>query len=325
VDWKDIWVEKYRPKTLDDIILPNGLRDFLTGIKEDSKETGGLPNLMFSGPAGCGKSSLAHIIAKDVLDCQYLYINGSEETSIEVVRTKIIGFAQTKSIDGKIKLIILDEAEGLSGSTTAGRSSAQQALRNVIEEYSDNTRFIFTTNYPDKIIEPIHSRVLEYKFNITAKECLKQGLKVLKAEGVKVPKDQVEPLQKLVNRLAPDLRNILIQLQKSSVDGVLNIEADGSADSKKLCNVILNAVVKGGDLLKLRENLIKMEDTHNIDYHDLLKGLYNCILTDFDGLNTKQKIQMSLIVSDSIVDHFVVSDKEINFSACVFKMSQAVT
>jgi replication factor C small subunit len=320
MDWKDVWVEKYRPKTLEDIILSDELKTFLVKLKEDSKDTGAIPNLLFSGPAGCGKTSLAKIIAVDVLDCQHLYINGSEETSIEVVRNKIMGFAQTKSIDGKVKLIILDEADGLSNSNAIGRSSAQQALKNVIEEYSNNTRFIFTTNHPDKICEAIHSRLLHFSFYLDEKECFKQALLILKREGVTLPPEQVPSFKQLIKKLAPDLRNIIIQLQKSSVDGVLNI---GSVHNyKEFYKFILDSLFEGKDLFELRESIIKNEDNFNIDYHDLLTGMFNMLLNGYKTLPQSKKIQMCLMISDSIVDHFTVSDKEINFSACLFKLSQ---
>ncbi len=322
MDWKDIWVEKYRPKTIEDIILSDELKDFLVKLKNDSKDTGAVPNLLFSGPAGCGKTSLAKIIATDVLDCQYLYINGSEETSIDVVRTKIIGFAQTKSIDGKVKLIILDEADGLSSSTAVGRSSAQQALKNVIEEYSTNTRFIFTTNHPDKIIEPIHSRLLHFTFNLDEKDCMKQALSILKSEGVELNKDQVPVFKQLIHKLAPDLRNIIIQLQKASVNGVLDIGT--YHDYKVFYRSILDSLFKKENLLELREHVIKNEDNLNIDFHDVLTGMFRTLLNDYTKLEQKKKIQMCLIISDSIVDHFTVSDKEINFSACLFKLSQLI-
>lgn len=322
MNWKDIWVEKYRPTKLEDIILSEEVKNLLTSLKEDSKDTGGIPNLMFSGPAGCGKTSLAKIIAKDVLNCQFLYINGSEETSIDVVRTKIIGFSQTKSIDGKIKVIILDEAEGLSGSTASGRSSAQQALRNVIEEYSSNTRFIFTTNYPDKIIEPLHSRVLHFTLKLNESDCMKQAIKILKLENIEISKDQLPKLKNLVLKLSPDLRNILIQLQTFSVSGVLNI--NHPVNNKDYHKFVLDSLLSNQNLLSLRESIIKNEANLNLDYHELLKGMFNLLLNDYQGVDIKKKIQMSLIISDSIVDHFTVSDKEINFSACLFKLSQII-
>ena len=322
MNWKDVWVEKWRPATLDDIVLAPDIRKFLESLRKDSNDTGAIPNLLFSGPPGCGKSSLAKVIAEDILNCQYLYINGSEETSIEIVRTKIMGFAQTKSIDGKLKLIILDEADGLSGSNVGARSSAQAALKNVIEQYSANTRFIFTTNHPDKIIEAIHSRCLHLTITLSEKDCAKQALKILKAEGVKVPPDQVKNFRKLVANLAPDLRNIMMQLQKASLDGVLNITH--YPNMKVFAKTLLDSVLNKAEILDIREKVIKNEDGFNLDYHELLKNLFNGLMTDYPSLEKKRKIQMALVISDAMVNHFNVSDKEINFSACLFRLGQIV-
>ena len=321
MNWKDIWVEKYRPSKLEDIILTPEIKKFLETLKSDSKDSGAIPNMLFSGPPGCGKSSLAKILAEDVLECQYLYINGSEETSIDVVRTKVIGFAQTKSLDGKVKLIILDEADGLSGGGggVAGRSSAQAALKNVIEEYSNNTRFIFTTNYPDRINEAIHSRVLHLVFKLNYTDCLRQSLKILKLEGIKISKEQVDKLQQLVKTLSPDLRNILIHLQKSSLNGELNITNFSSLTdfSKHILDLI---VINKEDFLKVREMVIKNENGFNLDFHEILRDMFRLLLQEYPNLDKKKRIQMSLIISDAIVDHFNVSDKEINFSACLFRL-----
>lgn len=322
MNWKDVWVEKYRPTNLEDIIISDTLKTFLVKLKDDSHDTGAIPNLLFSGQAGCGKTSLAKIIATDVLDCQYLYINGSEESSIEVVRTKVMGFAQTKSIDGKIKLIILDEADGLSSSTAAGRSSAQQALKNVIEEYSANTRFIFTTNHPDKIIEPIHSRLLHFTFNLELTDCIKQCLKILKAEGIKLPKDQIPAFKELAKKLSPDLRSLIIHLQLASVDGELHI--DSIKTHKDYHESILADLFNRRDILDLRKSIINDETVLNLDYHELLQGMFNSLINGATGEDLAKKLKMSFIVNDSIVDHFKVSDKEINFSTCLFRLSQLI-
>lgn len=322
MNWKDIWVEKYRPTKLEDIILTPETRAFFESLKNDSKDTGAIPNMLFSGPPGCGKSSLSKILAEDVLQCQYLYINGSEETSIETVRTKIMGFAQTKSLDGKIKLVILDEFEGMSSGTNSGRSSAQQALRNVMEEYASNTRFIFTSNYPDRIIEPIHSRVLHLPFKLEYKDCLKQALKVMKAEKVKIPPEQVEKFQKLVAKLCPDLRNILIQLQKFSVNGTLEIAHFSNLN--EFSGQILASLLNKEDFFQIRDRVIKNEEGFTLDYHEILKNMFNLLLSGYENLDRKKKIQMALIISDAIVDHFTVSDKEINFSACLFRLGQVI-
>ena len=144
---KNIWVEKYRPTKLADMVLSDSLRAFV----EECRTKGEIPNMLFVGNAGTGKTTLAKVIVSEILDAQYLYINASEKNGIDEVRTSILTFAQTKSIDGKIKVIFLDEFDNF---TDAG----QRALRNVMEEYAGNTRFILTGNYLHRIIQPIQSR-----------------------------------------------------------------------------------------------------------------------------------------------------------------------
>ena len=128
---KGLWVERYRPKTLEDIILPARTREIISGFGDE------IPNLLFANTPGTGKSSLAKIIVNDILKCNYLYINASDESGIDTIRHKVSTFAQTKSFDGKIKMVVLDECDFLS-------ISAQAALRNTMESYSQYTRFILT-------------------------------------------------------------------------------------------------------------------------------------------------------------------------------------
>jgi DNA polymerase III delta prime subunit len=322
MDWKDIWTEKYRPKILQDVLISDETRKFLEELKNNSKNTGGVPNMLFSGPPGTGKTSICKIIAEDILDSEYIYINGSEESSIDTVRNKIMGFAQTKSFDGKIKLVIIDEMEGMSSANYLSRTSAQQALRNVMEEYSSNTRFLFTTNYPDRIIEPIHSRVLHINFNLSVADCIKKCIFILKNENVQIQTEQKDRLRCLVERLCPDLRNIIIQLQKFSSSGVLNIKE--IYDYNDLCRSLFEYLLKKEDLIKIREYVISNNKDLTVDYHEILKNLFNYILDDKTQLKNDTKIKCCLIISDSMVDHFTVSDKEINFSACLFRLSQVI-
>ena len=143
----DIWCEKYRPSTLDEIVLDNNTKTYFNKVQVEQN----IPNVLFVGKPGIGKTSLAKIIVKDILKCQYLYINASDENGIDTIRTKVLNFAQTKSLFGQIKVIILDECDGLS-------IDAQKALRNSIEEYHELTRFILTANYKHKIIPALQSR-----------------------------------------------------------------------------------------------------------------------------------------------------------------------
>ena len=146
-NFNSLWVEKYRPKTLEDFICTEANKDIIASFKNKEE----IPNLLFTGTPGLGKTTLAKIIVNDILGCQYLYINASDENGIDTIRTKVTSFAQTKSIDGKIKVIILDEADGLS-------IDAQRVLRNTMEEFARITRFILTANYKYRVIPALQSR-----------------------------------------------------------------------------------------------------------------------------------------------------------------------
>ena len=132
--FNNLWVEKYRPKTIDEMVLSGENRAYFNTLKDE------VPNLLFVGTPGIGKTTIAKIIVQDILKCQYLYINASDENGIDTIRSKVCGFSQTKSLDGSIKIVILDEADGIT-------IDGQRALRNTMEEYSSFTRFILTANY----------------------------------------------------------------------------------------------------------------------------------------------------------------------------------
>ena len=150
----DIWCEKYRPSTLNEIVLDKNTKTYFNKVQEENN----IPNVLFVGKPGIGKTSLAKIIVNSILKCQYLYINASDENGIDTIRTKVLNFAQTQSLFGNIKVIILDECDGLS-------IDAQKALRNSIEEYHDLTRFILTANYKHKIIPALQSRCQVFDIN----------------------------------------------------------------------------------------------------------------------------------------------------------------
>jgi len=150
---------------------------------EEYKQKKEIPNLMFAGLAGGGKSSLAKIIVNELLDCQYLYINASDRNGIDTVRVEISSFAQTKSIDGKLKVVILDEADGLT-------PDGQRALRNTMEEFSDNVRFILTCNQKYRVIGPIQSRTQVFDIVPPLSDCVEYVRYILTQEGISVPPEQ---------------------------------------------------------------------------------------------------------------------------------------
>src|SRR6056300_657728 len=164
-----LWVEKYRPKTIDDTILPQSLKETFQAIVV----SGDIPNMLFSGTAGLGKTTVARALCNS-LNLDYIVINGSEEGNIDTLRGKIKQFASSVSLQGGYKVVILDEADYLNPQST------QPALRGFIEEFSNNCRFILTCNFKNRIIEPLHSRCGVYEFNTSKKDLQPLAAQMLK-------------------------------------------------------------------------------------------------------------------------------------------------
>lgn len=307
--FEDIWVEKYRPKTLDEIILTKDVRDYFEQVRKNQV----LPNhLLFCGFPGSGKTSLAKIVANDILGVSYLYINASDERGIDTIRMKVTNFAQTKSIDGKVKIIILDETDGLT-------SDAQRALRNTMEEYSDNARFILTANSLSRICTPIKSRVVFFDLVPPLEEAMVRCVEILKKEGIKVNGEK-DKLVKLIKSCYPDLRKAINSLSKCVKDGVIHITEEVS-DLSFACKVFnkINLNEKDNDIRKF---IIENETEFNNDYNILLKNLFEAVHQS--GLTEQQKREAMLILGEGLYRHNFVMDFEINCYCTILKLKNAI-
>lgn len=228
-----LWVEKYRPKTIADCILPEQLKNTFQQYV-DKKE---IPNLIFAGSAGVGKTTVAKAMC-DEIGADYIMINGSDESGIDTLRTKIKGFASTVSLIGGRKVIIIDEADYLNPNST------QPAFRGVIEEFASNCSFIFTCNYKNRIIQPIHSRcsVIDFKLQNgqrakMATLLLKRVKEILKTEGVEFDE---KVLAEVITKYFPDYRRVLNELQRYSVSGKIDVGILST-----MTDVKLNELVEG--------------------------------------------------------------------------------
>jgi DNA polymerase III delta prime subunit len=303
-----LWVEKYRPRTIDDCILP-----------EDQKATfkqflakGEIPNMLLCGGAGMGKTTVARALCEE-LGTDYIVINGSMNGNIDTLRNEILGFASTVSFTGKTKIVILDEADYLNPNST------QPALRNFIEEFSSNCRFIFTCNFKNRIIAPLHSRttVVEFKINKEdkpkiAQQFFKRILDIVNAEEV-VVKDP-KAVAKLVERHFPDYRRILNELQRYSVNGTID---EGVLVNLKEANIKdLTDALKEKDFKKMRQWVVNNIDS---DPQTLFRLIYDQ-LTD----QVKQVPQLILLLADYQYKAAFVADAEINLVACLTEIMAAV-
>jgi len=296
--FQNLLVEKYRPKTLADIVLTEDERKYFESLK--SKEE--IPNLLFAGNPGTGKTTLSKIIATHILDCQYLYINASDENGIDTIRSKVIGFASTKSLDGKLKIVLFDECDALT-------LDSQKALRNVIEEYSHNTRFIFTCNYLFKIIPALQSRCQIFNLTPPLDGVLNRVVSILKNEGVNVPNTEKQKLVELVRSGYPDLRRIINDIQKFSYTGTLIVKQN---QAKGIANKIIEKIKAKVSPQELRKYVIEREQEFSGDYLQLLKEMFEVL---FETDNDPNKL---LTVSEGMYKDSIVVDKEINwFSTCL--------
>jgi len=298
-----LWIERYRPKTLDEIVLSKDDREFFENLSKKQD----IPHLLFAGTAGVGKSSLAKIIINDVLNCDSLYINASDENGIDTIRGKIVGFARTKSFDGRLKVILLDEVDGLSG-------ESMKALRNVMEEYSSTCRFQMTCNYLFKVIAPIQSRCTIINLIPPIEGVVQRVSEILKKENIVVDPKQKPLLLEHIRKNLPDLRRIVNDIQKFSITGTLNIKNE---DCSGFVKNILAKILRKEDMMKLRREIIEGEKLFSGDYRHLLKLLFEELFNS--DLNYDLKSDLLLIVSRAMETDTLSIDKEINcFSALLY-------
>lgn len=305
-----LWVEKYRPRTIEDTILPLHLKQTFQAIVT----SGQMQNMLFTGTAGLGKTTVARALCNE-MGLDYIVVNGSEEGNIDTLRGKIKQFASSISLSGGYKVVILDEADYLNPQST------QPALRAFIEEFSNNCRFILTCNFKNRIIEPLHSRCSVYEFNTSKKDMaelagqfMKRLKYILKQEGVE--SDNVA-LAGLISKHAPDWRRVLNEAQRmASLPAGIHVRdtGDGSGDSF----AILIAALKAKDFKKMRSWVVNNQD---IDTAAVFRGLYDRMN---DSVQPSSIPQLVLILADYQYKDAFVADHELNMVACMTEIMAGV-
>jgi DNA polymerase III delta prime subunit len=298
-----LWVEKYRPQTIDECVLPDALKKT---FKEYIAQ-GELPTFLFSGTAGVGKTTVAKALCNEI-GAEYIMVNGSDEgRSIDVLRTTIKGFATTVSLTDAKKIVIIDEADYMNA------QSVQPALRSFIEEYSNNCRFIFTCNYKNKIIEPLHSRcsVIDFKIENKDKQQLagaffKRATQILKQEGI-----EFEPkvVAELVTKHFPDYRRVLGELQRYSVSGKIDSGILLNMGEESYKDLIRN--LKEKNYAEVRKWVGKNSDADTVS---LFREMYDTSSTHLEAGSIPSLV---LILADYQYKAAFVADHELNIMAAM--------
>ena len=297
-----LWVEKYRPQTIQETILPDDLKETFQKIID----SGEIPNMLFTGTAGLGKTTVARAICNEV-GLDYIVINGSEEGNIDTLRGKIKQFASSVSLSGGYKVVILDEADYLNPQST------QPALRGFIEEFSQNCRFILTCNFKNRVIEPLHSRCGVYEFNVkTNKDRATLGQQFFQRCRDILRKEEIEFNSKTVANLVmkhfPDFRRGLNELQRGSIGGSITTDIIVE-DNSKYTDLYKN--LKEKDFKKMRQWVV-----NNIDLEpaSIFRGVYDSV----EGNVKPESVpQLILILADYQYKNAFVADHELNLVACL--------
>ncbi len=296
-----LWVEKYRPQRVEDCILPEAIKSTFQEYV-NRKE---IPNLLLSGTAGVGKTTIAKALCEEV-GCDYIVINGSDESGIDVLRNKIKNYASSVSLMGGRKVVIIDEADYLNPNST------QPALRGAIEEFAGNCSFIFTCNFKNRIIDPIHSRCTVIDFRINGQKAkmasafFKRAEWILDQEGITYDKEVVAAV---ITKHFPDNRRILNELQRYSVSGTIDKGILSSVSDIQLTELI--KALKDKNFSEARKWV-----TGNLDNDParIFRKLYDGLC---ESLKPNAVPQLVLILAKYQYQAAFVADAEINLIACL--------
>jgi DNA polymerase III delta prime subunit len=296
-----LWVEKHRPQTVSDCILPERLKTVFQEYVNQKQ----IPNLLLSGGAGVGKTTIAKAMCNEV-GCDYMIINGSDESGIDVFRNKIKNYASSMSLSGGRKVIIIDEADYLNPNST------QPALRNAIEEFASNCSFIFTCNYKTRIIEPLHSRCAVIDFGLQNGEKAQMASAFFKRIEYILDSEKVDYDKKVVAELIkkhfPDFRRVINELQRYSQLGKIDVGILSQIGDISITQIVKH--LKEKDFASVR----KWAATTEIDNATFFRKLYDSL---YDIMKPQSIPQTVLILADYQYKQAFVVDSEINLVACL--------
>lgn len=300
-----LWVEKYRPKTVSDCILPDRIKT----VFQEYVNQKNIPNLLLSGGAGIGKTSIAKAMCQEI-GCDVMVINGSDEgRMIDTFRTKIKNYGSSMSLSGGRKVIILDEAD------YCNPESVQPALRNFIEEFSSNCSFIFTCNFKHKLIEPLHSRCAVVDFGLRPAEKTSMAGQFFKRVQSILDEEKVEFDDKVVAEIIkkhfPDFRRVLNELQRYSQLGKIDTGVLAQIGNIQIDQIV--KYIKDKDFTAIR----KWVASNDLDSNTIFRQVYDSL---YDIMKPQSIPQAVLIIADYQYKAAFVSDPEINIVACLTEL-----
>ena len=295
-----LWTEKYRPRTVEDCILPERLK----AVFQEYVNQKEMPNLLLAGGAGVGKTTIAKAMCNEI-GCDYMVINGSDENGVDTIRVKIKNYASAISLSGGRKVIILDEADYLT-------PNAQAILRNAIEEFAANCSFIFTCNYKNKIIDPLHSRCAVIEFNLKNGEKQKMAAAFFKRITHILDTEKVEFDEKVIAEVVkkhfPDFRRVINELQRYSKLGKIDVGILSQIGDISITQIVKH--LKEKDFTSVR----KWAASTDIDNTTFFRKLYDAL---YDIAKPQSIPQAVLILADYQYKQAFVADHEINLVACL--------
>ena len=304
-----LWVEEYRPKTIEDCILPDSLKTLFTSFVQK----GELSNLLLSGTPGIGKTTVAKALCEQ-LNCDWIMINGSEEGGIDVLRNKIKNFASTVSLSGGKKVVILDEADYLNPQST------QPALRGFVEEFHKNCRFILTCNFKNRIIEPLHSRFSNIEFKVNPKDkpklasrLFERAVFILKEQNISY-EDKV--LVELIKKHFPDFRKLINELQRYSVSGTIDAGILVNVSDENLKTLVSH--LKNKEFSDMRKWVVNNLDNDPVK---IFRKMYDTLYSNLEPSTIPHAV---LIIADYQYKSAFVADQEINLVACLTELMSQI-
>ena len=299
-----LWTEKYRPQTVEDCILPERLKKPFQEYVNQKQ----IPNLLLSGGAGVGKTTIAKAMCNEI-GCDFMVINGSDESGIDVFRNKIKNYASSMSLSGGRKVIIIDEADYLNPNST------QPALRDAIEEFASNCSFIFTCNYKTRIIEPLHSRCAVIDFALKNGENAKMASAFFKRVQSILRSEKVEfedaVVAELIKKHFPDNRRIINELQRYSQFGKIDTGILSQIGNIQIAEIIKFVAAKDFGAIR------KWVATSGVDANTVFRQIYDAL---YDSVKPQSIPQAVLILADYQYKNAFVADTEINLVACLTEL-----